>query len=90
MYGEPRPFIDDPRGGKLGRSIADLNSWLSQRREWLLTPGAMKVLAGVLAALLLLLAGIALLVRRGPRIDGAWLRFGRPTRCPSCVLRRGS
>jgi hypothetical protein len=80
MYGDPRPFIDDPRGGKLGRSIADLNSWLSQRREWLLTPGAMKVLAAVLAVLLLLLAVLALPVRRGPRIDGAWLRFGRPAR----------
>ncbi len=80
MYGEPRPFIDDPRGGKLGRSIADLNSWLSQRREWLLTPTAMKALAATLAVLLLLLAVLALPVRRGPRIDGAWLRFGRPVR----------
>ena len=80
MYGEPRPFIDDPRGGQLGRSIADLNSWLSQRREWLLTPGAMKGLAATLAVLLLLLAVLALPVRRGPRIDGAWLRFGRPVR----------
>lgn len=80
MYGEPRPFIDDPRGGKLGHSIADLNSWLSQRREWLLTPGAMKALAATLAILLLLLAVLALPVRRGPRIDGAWLRFGRPVR----------
>jgi len=80
MYGEPRPFIDDPRGGKLGRSIADLNSWLSQRREWLLTPTAMKALAATLAALLLLLAALALPVRRGPRIDGAWLRFDRPAR----------
>jgi hypothetical protein len=80
MYGEPSPFISDPRGGKLGRSIADLNSWLSQRREWLLTPGAMKALAATLAVLLLLLAVLALPVRRGPRIDGAWLRFGRPQR----------
>ncbi|HEX5064291.1 MAG TPA: DUF4350 domain-containing protein [Kofleriaceae bacterium] len=80
MYGEPRPFINDPRGGKLGRSIADLNTWLSQRREWLLTPTAMKALAATLAALLLLLAVLALPVRRGPRIDGAWLRFGRPAR----------
>lgn len=80
MYGEPRPFIDDPRGGQLGRTIADLNSWLSQRREWLLTPGAMRALAAVLAVLLLLLAVVALPIRRGPRIDGAWLRFGRPAR----------
>jgi hypothetical protein len=80
MFGEPRPFINDPRGGRLGRSIAELNEWLRLRREWLLTPTAMKALAAVLAALLLLLAVIALPVRRGPRIDGAWLRFGRPQR----------
>lgn len=80
MYGEPRPFIDDARAGNLGRTIADLNFWLSERRAWLLTPGAMRALAIVLAALLLLLALVALPVRRGPRIDGAWLRFGRPAR----------
>jgi hypothetical protein len=80
MYGDPPPFIDDPRSGKLGRSIADLNAWLSKRSEWLLTPAAMKALAATLAVLLLVLAVIALPVRRGPRIDGAWLRFGRPQR----------
>ncbi|HWO22867.1 MAG TPA: DUF4350 domain-containing protein [Kofleriaceae bacterium] len=80
MYGEPRPFIDDARAGQLGRSIADLNFWLSERRAWLLTPGAMKALAIALAIALLLLAVVALPVRRGPKIDGAWLRFGRPTR----------
>ncbi|MGE5183519.1 MAG: DUF4350 domain-containing protein [Acidobacteriota bacterium] len=80
MYGEPRPFIDDPHGGKLGRSIAGLNEWLRSRGEWLLTPAAMKGLAAALAALLLVLAMLALPVRRGPKIDGAWLRFGRPAR----------
>ncbi|HEX3758906.1 MAG TPA: DUF4350 domain-containing protein [Kofleriaceae bacterium] len=80
MYGDPRPYIDDARAGELGRAIADLNFWLSERRAWLLTPGAMKALAVGLAAALLLLALFALPVRRGPRIDGAWLRFGRPGR----------
>jgi len=80
MYGEPRPFIDDARAGDVGRTIADLNFWLSERRAWLLTPGAMRALAIVLASALLLLAIVALPVRRGPRIDGAWLRFGRPPR----------
>jgi hypothetical protein len=80
MYGEPRPFIDDARAGELGRSVADLNFWLSERRAWLLTPGAMKALAVGLAAALLLLALFALPVRPGPKIDGAWLRFGRPSR----------
>jgi hypothetical protein len=80
MYGDPRPFIDDAKAGEVGRSIADLNFWLSERRAWLLTPGAMKALAACLAAGLLLLALFALPVRRGPLIDGAWLRFGRPAR----------
>jgi hypothetical protein len=80
MYGDPRPFIDDARASDLGRTIADLNFWLSERRAWLLTPGAMRALAIVLASALLLLALLALPVRRGPKIDGAWLRFGRPAR----------
>ncbi len=45
MYGDPQPFIDDPRGGKLGRSIAEVNSWLWSRHEWLLTASAMKAVA---------------------------------------------
>ena len=80
LYGDPRPFIDDARAGEIGRSIADLNLWLDKRREWLLTPTAMKVLAATLAIALLFLALFALPVRRGPKIDGAWLRFGRPGR----------
>jgi len=80
MYGDPRPFIDDAKAGRFGRSVADLNFWLSERRAWLLTPAAMKVLAAGLAIALFLLALFALPVRRGPRIDGAWLRFGRPGR----------
>ena len=80
MFGEPRPYIDDARASALGRSIADLNFWLSERRAWLLTTGAMKALAAALAAALLLLAMLALPVRRGPKIDGAWLRFNRPSR----------
>src|SRR5262249_9056287 len=43
-------------------------------------PGAMRALAIALASALLLLAMVALPVRRGPKIDGAWLRFGRPAR----------
>jgi hypothetical protein len=80
MYGEPRPYIDDPRAGDVGKSIADMNRWLADRHQWLLTPTAMKILAGALAVVLLGLAALALPVRRGPRIDGAWLKFGRPTR----------
>jgi hypothetical protein len=80
MYGEPRAFIDDASAGAIGRSIADLNFWLSERRAWLLTPTAVKVLAASLAIALLVLALLALPVRRGPKIDGAWLSFHRPAR----------
>ncbi|HSD87337.1 MAG TPA: DUF4350 domain-containing protein [Kofleriaceae bacterium] len=80
LYGDPRPFIDDPRGGKLSRSIAELNTWLWERHEWFLTSGATKVLATILALLLFALALAALPVRRGPKIDGGWLRFNRPAR----------
>jgi len=80
MFGDPKPFIYDPRGGEVGRTVAGLNTWLGAAEEWLLTPSAMKALAAVLAAVLLMLALGALPVRRGPRIDGAWLRFGRPAR----------
>jgi hypothetical protein len=80
MYGEPRTYIDDPRAGELGRSVADLNQWLATADAWLLTPAAMKALAATLAGVLLLLSLLALPVRRGPKIDGAWLRFHRPTR----------
>lgn len=80
MFGAPRPFIDDPRAGELGRSVADLNFWLSEASTWLLTPTAMKALAAALAAVLLLLAVLALPIRRGPTIDGAWLRLRRPAR----------
>jgi uncharacterized protein DUF4350 len=80
MYGDPQPFIDDPRGGKMGRSIHEINQWLGARSEWLLTAGAMKAVAVALAVFLLVLAIVALPVRRGPRIDGAWLKFARPAR----------
>lgn len=80
IYGEPRAFIYDPRGGKVGHSVASVNDWLSGATDWLLTPGAMKGLAAALAALLVVLAALALPVRRGARIDGAWLRLARAPR----------
>lgn len=80
MYGAPKPFIDDAKAGKLGRDIADINRWLDERSAWLLTPVAMRFVAGGLALLLLLLTFFALPLRRGPAIDGAWLRFSRPAR----------
>lgn len=80
MYGQPKPFIDDANADQLGRDIADINRWLDERSAWLLTPAAMRAVAGGLALLLLVLTFFALPLRRGPAIDGAWLRFLRPAR----------
>jgi hypothetical protein len=80
MYGDPRPFIDDANAGAVGHSIHDLDDWLAGSKDWLLTPVAMRAVAGGLALVLLVLAISALPIRRGPRIDGAWLRFDRPPR----------
>jgi len=63
-------------GSSLGR---DFNFWLSEPRACC-SRRRDKVLAACLAMALLLLALFALPVRRGPRIDGAWLRFGPPGR----------
>jgi hypothetical protein len=80
MYGEPRPYIDDAEAGAVGRGVRELNAWLHDREAWLLTEPAMRGVALVLAFALLVLVLVALPVRRGPVIDGAWLRFGRPER----------
>jgi hypothetical protein len=80
MYGTPKPFIDDAKADRFGRDIADINRWLDERSAWLLTPVAMRFVAGGLALLLLGLTFFALPLRRGPAIDGAWLRFARPAR----------
>lgn len=80
MYGEPPPFIDDAHMSPTSRSVASFNMWLGDWHLWLLTPRAMKVLAAILALVLLVLAMLALPVRKGPNIDGGWLKFARPHR----------
>lgn len=89
MFGEPKPFIDDPSGGALGHAIAELNAWTYNRREWLLTATAMKALAVGLALILLLLIVTALPIRPGRAFHGLWLRFSRPPRRddPHALLR---
>ena len=79
MFGEPRAYIDDANAGPVGRGVANLNFWLSEWQRWLLTATAMRVLAAVLAVALFALVFFALPSRRGPKIDGAWLKFHRPS-----------
>ena len=80
MYGEPRPFIDDARMGELDRSVASLNQWLQERNDWLLTPAAMRVIGGLLAAVLAVLALAAMPPWRRVPMDGRWLALLRPER----------
>lgn len=80
MFGEPRPFIDDAGMGEFGRSVAGVNRWLEQRNDWLLTPMAMRVIGGLLAVALALLAIFAMPPWRRLPLDGRWLRLIRPER----------
>jgi hypothetical protein len=80
MYGEPRPFIDDAGAGAVGRAVNDLNDWLGHRSDWLLTPVAMRVVAAVMALILVTLVVLAMPLRRQTTADGSWLRFIRPGR----------
>ncbi len=80
MFGDPRPFIDDAGMGKFGRSVAGVNRWLEQRNDWLLTPIAMRVIGGLLAVALALLAIAAMPPWRRLPLDGRWLRLIRPER----------
>jgi hypothetical protein len=80
MYGEPRAFIDDARMGELDRSVASLNQWLQERNDWLLTPAAMRVIGGILAVALAVLALAAMPPWRRVPMDGRWLSLLRPER----------
>lgn len=80
MFGEPRPFIDDAGMGAFGRSVAGVNRWLEQRNDWLLTPVAMRVIGGLLAVALAILAIAAMPPWRRLPLDGRWLRLIRPER----------
>lgn len=80
MFGEPRPFIDDAGMDRFGRSVAGVNRWLEQRNDWLLTPIAMRVIGGLLAVALAMLAIAAMPPWRRLPLDGRWLRLIRPER----------
>lgn len=80
MYGDPRAFIDDAGLRPIDRSVLRLNDWLAARSEWLLTPVAMRVIAAVLALLLVTLVVVAMPLRKQATADGSWLRFSRPGR----------
>jgi hypothetical protein len=80
MYGEPRSFIDDAGASPFDRKIHDLNHWLEERNDWLLTVPAMRILGGILAFGVVIAAGLTLPFWRRHQADGRWLRVDRPAR----------
>src|SRR6185437_9145869 len=76
--GQPKSFIDDAGAGQLGRALGDMNRWLDERNEWLLTGPAMRLVAGILAVILIAAALFAMPLWRRGSVDGAWLKFTRP------------
>jgi hypothetical protein len=75
LTGEPQSMLDDGTvKSSITSMVGDVNRWLDEKNDYLLTPDGMQWIA-VLAALLVGLIGIlALHVRRGPELDGAWTR----------------
>lgn len=72
--------VDDQRS-PYARSLADLNRWLSDRREWMLTPSAVYVGVGLAIALLTLISLLALWRRQPPahaRLSASMAAYARP------------
>jgi hypothetical protein len=80
LTGKPKPFIDDAGAGPVGRAVNDFNDWLAHSSDWLLTPVAMRIVAAVMALLLVTLVVLAMPLRKQTTADGSWLRFIRPGR----------
>jgi hypothetical protein len=80
IHGQPRSYIDDANAGPVKRAVLDLNHWLDQRKQWRLTPVAMRIIAALLALTLVTLVVLAMPVRRHATADGSWLRLLRPGR----------
>ncbi|MBK9070135.1 MAG: hypothetical protein IPL79_03910 [Myxococcales bacterium] len=77
--------VDDQRN-PYARSLADLNRWLSDRREWMLTPGAVYVGVGLAIALMTIVSLLALGRRQQPahaRLSASMATNARPPLDPA-------
>jgi hypothetical protein len=75
VFGEPSGMLDDGTlDGTVGQMVNDVNSWLEERNDYLLTRDGLRVIS-VAAALLISLLGLALLpMAKRSRLDGSWTR----------------
>jgi hypothetical protein len=75
LRGEPTNVLDDGTArSKVAARLRDVNSWLDEINDWLLDAGAIRILAVIGGLLLALLASVALPLKKGTLLDGAWLR----------------
>lgn len=73
IHGEPSGMLDDGTvNGTARQLVSDVNNWLEQRNDYLLTRDGLVALS-VIAAILISLLGLALLpMARHARLDGSW------------------
>lgn len=75
IYGEPEGLLDDGTvRGTMASMLGDINRWLDERNDYLLTSIGMRAVALLVAALIAVLAILALPLGRRARLDGAWTR----------------
>jgi len=80
--GEPAHHDDGTAGGRVDAMMGDLNDWLYERNNYLLTRNGLVVLSVLIAMALAALAALAVPGRRRTDLDGSWTRAapaGRPT-----------
>ena len=84
LYGEPRGLLDDGSlGGKVDSAMSDLNDWLDERNDYLITEGGLLALAVALALLIGLGSLVIMPLKRKNPLDGAWTRAADDTRPPN-------
>lgn len=83
LYGEPETSLDDGTvAGTMGNILGELNRWLDERNDYLLTAPGILAVAIILAILIALVAVASLPLKRKGLFDGSWTR-------PSAVVNNG-
>ncbi len=79
LYGEPENVLDDGTvGGTMANMLSELNRWLDERNDYLLTAPGMSAVAIILAIIVGLVALISLPLTRKALFDGSWVKAQSP------------